>query len=74
MEIHRLDCRELRCPMPIVKVALRVRDLQQGEALVVQATDPAFLVDMQAWARLTGNELRDIDDGPTKQLTIIKVG
>ena len=57
MAEHHLDCRNLKCPMPIVQVALRLRQLTIGDDLIVQATDPAFLVDMQAWARMTGQQL-----------------
>lgn len=73
MEKHEIDCRNLRCPMPIVQVALRMRQMAIGDQLQVQASDPAFLADMQAWARMTGQRLDEIVDGPTKQLTVTKV-
>lgn len=72
MGTHQLDCRHLKCPMPIVQIALRLRDLAIGDRVVVQASDPAFLADMQAWARMSGQQLDDVVDGTVKQLTVTK--
>ena len=52
-----LNCRELLCPMPIVHLATAVEELASGDVLVVEATDPAFELDVQAWAEMTGHEL-----------------
>lgn len=73
MPKHEIDCRNLKCPMPIVQVALRLRQMAIGDQLEVRASDPAFLADMHAWARMTGQRLGDIVDGTTKQLTVTKV-
>lgn len=56
--------------MPIVQLAQAVRKLAIGEELEVEATDPAFLPDAQAWARMTGNELCDAIDGAVKRIRV----
>lgn len=62
---HTLDCRQLQCPMPIVKLSLAVKGLARGEQLVVQATDPAFGADLEAWASMTGHRILAFDGGDT---------
>ena len=64
MENHELDCCGLNCPMPIVRISQAMNGLEAGEVLKVQADDPAFRADVEAWAQMTGNELLSIDEGP----------
>jgi tRNA 2-thiouridine synthesizing protein A len=70
---HRLDCRAVRCPMPIVRMAMSLRDLAIGDDLIVEATDPAFLADANAWSRLSGQPLEQLQDGALKRVRIRKV-
>lgn len=71
---HQLDCKGLRCPMPIVRVGLAMRQLAAGEQLTVEATDPAFQPDISAWARKTGHRLVEFDAGPPQRAVLEKVG
>jgi TusA-related sulfurtransferase len=73
MPDQRLDCRQLKCPMPIVRLALSLRALAVGDRLLVEATDPAFLADVTAWSRMTGHELEQTCDGEVKQALVRKV-
>jgi len=52
-----LDFKGLLCPMPVVKLALAIKQLQIGEEVEAVATDPGVMADIPAWARTTGNEL-----------------
>ncbi len=52
-----LDFKGLLCPMPVVKIAQAVKQLQVGEAVEAVATDPGVMADIPAWARTTGNEV-----------------
>lgn len=51
-----LDTFGLLCPMPIVKTAAKIKEMQVGQVLEVLATDEGILEDMPAWCRATGNE------------------
>jgi len=53
----RLDLTGLTCPIPIVKTAKAVKELQPGELIEALATDPGSVADFAAWCRSTGNEL-----------------
>ena len=50
--------------MPIVRISQAMNGLEAGEVLTVQADDPAFRADVEAWAQMTGNELLSIEEGP----------
>lgn len=52
-----LDFKGLSCPLPIVKTAKAMKEMQPGEVVEVLATDPGSLVDFPAWCTSTGNEL-----------------
>ena len=52
-----LDARGLLCPMPIVKTAKAMKELEPGAVLKLTATDRGSLTDIPAWCETTGNEL-----------------
>lgn len=68
---HHLDCRGIKCPMPIVRIAQKFKDMSAGDRLSVQASDPAFDPDLRAWAASTGNQIVSFDDGET-QLAVLR--
>ncbi|GAA1792926.1 sulfurtransferase TusA family protein [Planosporangium flavigriseum] len=51
-----LDCRGLRCPLPVIELARRLPELPVGAVLRVLADDPAAAVDIPAWCRMRGQE------------------
>ncbi|APG28373.1 pyridine nucleotide-disulfide oxidoreductase [Syntrophotalea acetylenivorans] len=50
----------LQCPGPVMRLKQEMDVLQPGEALSITASDPGFMSDAPAWARSTGNVVRDI--------------
>ena len=52
-----LDFKGLLCPMPVVKMAQAIKQVQVGELVEAVATDPGVMADIPAWARSTGHEL-----------------
>jgi tRNA 2-thiouridine synthesizing protein A len=56
-----LDLKGLLCPMPIIKMAKAIKDVQVGETIEAFATDPGVMADIPAWCRTTGNELVAIE-------------
>ncbi|MGZ4609953.1 MAG: sulfurtransferase TusA family protein [Actinomycetes bacterium] len=51
-----LDCRGLRCPLPIIRLGNSIGDVPVGATLSVVAEDPAARTDVPAWCRLRGQE------------------
>jgi TusA-related sulfurtransferase len=52
-----LDCRELLCPMPVIRTRQAMDELSAGQVLEMIATDPGSRADIEAWTRQTGHEL-----------------
>jgi TusA-related sulfurtransferase len=59
--MQELDARGKSCPLPIVLTAKAVKTLAIGELLAVKADDRAFVPDIEAWCKKTGNELVGIE-------------
>lgn len=72
MAMKQLDCKGLNCPMPIVKISKAIKKMGAGERLEVEASDPAFQADVEAWSKKTGNPLVSFDDGEVKRAIIEK--
>ncbi len=52
-----LDCKGLMCPMPIVKLAKKIKEMQVGQVLELIVDDPGAKEDVPAWCSRTQNEL-----------------
>jgi len=59
-----MDLKGLPCPMPIVKVSKGIKEVEVGQVIEADSTDPGSLTDFPAWARTSGNEiLKTEEDG-----------
>lgn len=54
-----LDCRNLSCPLPVVRVWKEMKTLAPGKVIKVFSTDRGSIADLRGWAKDTGNELLD---------------
>lgn len=54
-----LDLKGLACPIPIVKTAQAMKQLEPGDVVEVLATDPGSVRDFAAWSVRTGNPILD---------------
>jgi tRNA 2-thiouridine synthesizing protein A len=52
-----LDSRGLMCPMPIGKLAKKMKEMQVGKVVELISDDPGSKEDVPAWAQRTGNEM-----------------
>ncbi len=57
-----LDTYGLLCPMPIIKTAAKMKELQSGQVLEVVSTDEGIKEDMPAWCKATDNEFLGIEE------------
>lgn len=57
MSREELDCRNLLCPMPVIRVQNRVVELSPGDELEAVCTDPGALNDIPAWCRINGHQV-----------------
>lgn len=58
----KLDCFGLLCPMPIIKTAEKIKELQIGQVLEVSSTDEGIKADMPSWCKVTGHECLGVEE------------
>ena len=65
MEVDlELDCRGMRCPLPIIRLSQRIGDVAVGALIGVVAEDPAARPDVAAWCRMRSQEFVGEDVAP----------
>ena len=74
MSREQLDCRNLLCPMPVIRVQDRVKGLAPGDELEAVCTDPGALNDIPAWCRMCGHEVCNIDEQENEITITIRIG
>ena len=47
-----LDCRGQKCPLPVIKLAQNIGQVEVGDVVRVLADDPAAANDIPAWCRM----------------------
>jgi len=69
MAMHTLDALGLKCPQPILKIAVKAKEIEPGDMLEVLADCPSFPKDIDAWCTRMGKTLlvcADEGDGKFK--------
>jgi len=56
-----VDACGLQCPGPILKLYNKIKEIDEGDIVTIQATDYGFTSDVEAWAKSTGNRLLSLD-------------
>lgn len=67
-----LDLKGLPCPMPVVKVSKGIKEVQVGQVLMAETSDPGALADFPAWAKTSGNQILATEDGGSETHFFIK--
>ncbi len=69
-----LDACGLQCPGPILKLYNKIKEVEDGDIVTVQATDFGFTSDVEAWANSTGNRVLSLDTDDGKIVARIQKG
>lgn len=56
-----LDVRGLLCPLPIVQLAKKIKELKSGQILELIADDVGAKEDVPAWCKRAGHQLISAD-------------
>jgi tRNA 2-thiouridine synthesizing protein A len=67
-----LDCRGLKCPLPVLKMEKRLSRVGAGAALVVFATDPMAKVDIPLFCRQNGHACDVSAEGDVLRFGIVR--
>ena len=57
-----IDALGKKCPIPIIMLAERIREVAIGQTIAVLADDPAAKTDLPAWCMLKSQEFVQVDD------------
>lgn len=57
-----LDCKGLKCPVPVIKTKKALDGMMLSQILEMVATDPGSKPDMIAFSKRTGHELLDMKE------------
>lgn len=74
MSKQQLNARHLLCPMPVIRVQDRIKELQAGDVLEVVCTDPGTLADIPTWCRINGHRVLSCDNNDEEYIFTLKVG
>ncbi|MDY6835150.1 MAG: sulfurtransferase TusA family protein [Chloroflexota bacterium] len=72
MADQHLDCKQMNCPMPLVAISRAMKGLSCGQVLSVEATDPAFKTDVEAWIKQMGHKLVEFREDGSVQTAVIQ--
>jgi tRNA 2-thiouridine synthesizing protein A len=57
-----LDAKGLMCPMPIVKLSKKIKEMPVGKVLELISDDVGSKEDVPAWCKRTGNQLVEMKE------------
>ena len=72
MAVEILDTLGLKCPQPILKIAVRAPDMKPGDILEVLGDCPTFEKDVRIWCERLGKIFLSIkeEEGDKKRIQI----
>jgi len=56
-----IDATGLSCPGPIMKLTQGIKRINDGELLLITASDPGFNRDVETWCKKTGNRIQSVE-------------
>jgi len=68
----RLDTKGLMCPLPVLKARKVLAGMAPGAVLVIEATDPASVIDFPHYCNESGHQL--LDSGEADGVYIFRIG
>lgn len=71
-KVHILDTSGLLCPLPLVKLSMKIKEVKEGEVIKVIATDKGLLKDVPAWCKDTGNECIEVKEEEGKYVALVR--
>lgn len=72
MPSELIDCRGLRCPLPVLKLEKRLAQLPAGADLTLLATDPMAKIDIPLHCRQHGHTCVVTTEGDVTRFAVTK--
>ncbi len=70
MSVQLLDTVGLRCPQPVLKIAVKAIDMKSGNVLEVIGDCPTFERDLRSWCQRLGKLFLAVNDDGNRKKTI----
>jgi tRNA 2-thiouridine synthesizing protein A len=67
-----IDCRGLRCPLPVLKTEKRLGQMKAGTTVTVLATDPIARIDIPLFCTQHGHRCEMSVEGDVMRFEIVK--
>lgn len=71
-DIETIDCRGLKCPLPVLKMEKRLSQLPTGASFVLLATDPMAKIDIPLFCRQNGHACSVSSEAEVMRFEIVK--
>ncbi len=69
---HVIDCRGLKCPLPVLKTEKKLAALKSGTEVTVLATDPIARIDIPLFCTQNGHDCQMSVEGEVMRFEIVK--
>ena len=66
-----LDSTGLLCPLPVLKIRKKLKEMQKGDILQVIADDPAAIVDIPHYCHESGDKILKQDISDEEQIYLL---
>ena len=67
-----VDCRGLKCPLPVLKTEKRMAQIKAGARLIVLATDPIAKIDIPLFCQQNGHTCEMTVESEVMRFSITK--
>ena len=67
-----IDCRGLKCPLPVLKTEKRIAQVKAGTRLIVLATDPIAKIDIPLFCTQNGHACEMSVEADVMRFEIVK--
>ena len=71
-DIEVVDCRGLKCPLPVLKMEKRLSQLPTDGSFIVLATDPMAKIDIPLFCRQNGHSCDVSSEADVMRFQIVK--
>ena len=70
MTVEVLDTLGLKCPQPVLKIAVKAPDMKPGDILEILGDCPTFEKDVRTWCQRLGKIFLSVEDNGAYQKRI----
>ncbi|MCM8789806.1 MAG: sulfurtransferase TusA family protein [Candidatus Omnitrophica bacterium] len=73
MAIEYLDTCGLKCPQPVLKIAVKSPDMKPGDILEVSGDCPTFEKDVRTWCQRLNKTIISVKEEPNNYKKVIQI-